>query len=223
MKILAFDTAMAACSAAVIEHDGTSVTVLAHHHEARTRGHAEVLMSVIDDVMQTSRLDYDDLDRLAVTVGPGNFTGVRIGIATARGMALALGIPAIGITTLEAIASAAVEHLGAAAGGIAVANDARRGELYVQRFSADLDALVPPRALTPEAALAELTGGDCTIVGTGLDILSNAAPEAALKTAPQCPDQPDAVHIARLAATKKPADAPPHPVYLRAPDAKLPQ
>ena len=103
MRILAIDTALEACAAAVL--DTAQGAVVAHESIAMTRGHAEALMPLIARVMDASGGGFDALDRIAVTVGPGSFTGLRVGIAAARGFALATGKPAIGLTTLAAFAA----------------------------------------------------------------------------------------------------------------------
>jgi len=223
MKILAFDTAMAACSVAVIEVHGDQHTVLAEHHEARPRGHAEVLVPLIAEVMERAGTSFDDLDRIAVTTGPGTFTGVRIGIATARGLALASGLPLVGITTLEAIAAGAAE-LSTGQRSIATVIDARRGEVYIQCFGPDMDPLSTPAALPYETAAAELAATAPLLVGTGVHLITPfLAPGADVAREESAADQPRAVIIARRAAVHEPSDEPPVPVYLRAPDAKLPQ
>ncbi|WP_288927951.1 tRNA (adenosine(37)-N6)-threonylcarbamoyltransferase complex dimerization subunit type 1 TsaB [uncultured Maritimibacter sp.] len=121
--ILAFDTSAAHCAAALLVGGAiTQVTV-----EAMAKGQAERLMPLLQDVMTTARLSFDDLDAVAVGVGPGNFTGIRIAVSAARGLALGLGKPAIGVSTLEA------QALGHPRPCRAVA-DARRGMVYVQEF-----------------------------------------------------------------------------------------
>jgi tRNA threonylcarbamoyl adenosine modification protein YeaZ len=218
MKILAFDTAMAACSAAVLATDGVEPVLLARVWEARARGHAEILMSRIEQVMDEAALGFGALGRIAVTVGPGTFTGVRIGVAAARGMALALGIEATGVTTLEAVARGAqAQHAGRP---LCVAIDARRGELYVQCFDAALRGLSEPAALPPRQAAALAVRHGCVVVGTGAALLRDAA--RGLDCAADAPLQPDALHVALAAAGRPPGGGPPEPLYLRAPDAKLP-
>ena len=163
-------------------------------------------------VMAQAGLAFDRLDRIAVTVGPGSFTGLRVGIAFAKGLALALDKPAVGIGTLEALAAEA-------AGLVFPAIDARRGQLYLQAFE-DGRALMAPDALSAEVAaarLAELSQGrPFTLVGSGAALLADVAPGAAIIAA----EGPDARHVARLAAARAPG--PLKPLYLRAPDAKLP-
>ena len=121
--ILAFDTSAAHCAAALLVGGAiTQVTV-----EAMAKGQAERLMPLLQDVMTTAGLSFDDLDAVAVGVGPGNFTGIRIAVSAARGLALGLGKPAIGVSTLEA------QALGYPRPCRAVA-DARRGMVYAQDF-----------------------------------------------------------------------------------------
>ena len=148
MNILAFDTTLGACSAAVF--DSAANRVLASEFAAMQRGHAEALMPMVARVMAASALSFTDIDRFAVTLGPGSFTGVRVGVAAARALALACARPAIGIGTLEALAASlpAAARLPAACapgsgaqaaaadGAFAIALDARRGEVYVQPFTA---------------------------------------------------------------------------------------
>ena len=105
MRVLAIDTALAACSAAVLDTDHGG-GVLASDSLSMTRGHAEALMPLIYHVMQRARMAFADLDRVAVTTGPGSFTGLRVGISAARGIALAADKPAVGVSTLTAYAAA---------------------------------------------------------------------------------------------------------------------
>jgi tRNA threonylcarbamoyladenosine biosynthesis protein TsaB len=100
--VLAFDTSAGACSAAVLGGDGT---VLARRCEALERGHAERLLPMLRDVLAEAGVEIADLALLAVTIGPGTFTGIRIGLAAARGLALASGLPLVGVTSLEAVAA----------------------------------------------------------------------------------------------------------------------
>ena len=223
MKILAFDTAMAACSVALVDGDGDGYSLLAGHEEARPRGHAEVLVPLIGQVMEEARTSFADLDRIAVTTGPGTFTGVRIGIATARGLALASGVPLVGITTLEAIAADAME-LGTEKRPVACVIDARRGEVYVQCFAADMEPLSAPAAMSYEAAAAGLADHGPVLVGTGAHLLTPfLAPDRGILRDDRAADQPRAAVVAQRAALREPAAEPPVPLYLRAPDAKLPK
>lgn len=207
MRILAVDTCLPACSAAVLH----GATVLASSSEAMVKGHQERLASMVNEVMGQAGLRFQDLDRIGVTVGPGSFTGLRVGVAFAKGLAAALGKPCVGVDTLAALVA---EEPGVAAALI----DARRGQVYVQVFE-DGRALMAPDVLPVETAaarLAELCAGrPVTLVGSGAPLLAPALPRAVVKTLAA----PDPVVVARLAAKVR-DPAPPKPLYLRPPDAR---
>lgn len=221
MRILALDTALGACSVALWE-DGK---IRARRYQARTRGHAEVLMDLVGEVEEEARCRSLDCDRLAVTIGPGTFTGLRVSLAAARGLALATGLPLIGITTLQAIAA----NTNCKEGQIAALLDAKRGEVYGQIFKAGAGSslVTQPQILTHEAAEALVRKargeGPLGLVGTGAKLIASRIGEGALADLVKAPDQPDAAVVASLAAlVSDPASAPPRPLYLRDPDAKLP-
>src|ERR1700724_4063210 len=131
MRILAIDTALEACAAGIIEMPDR---VLAEESVAMARGHAEALMPLLARVMNRAALGFPDLDRIAVTVGPGSFTGLRVGIAAARGIALAAGKPAVGLSTLSAFAA---PHLAEdETVPVLAAIDARHEHVYLQVFAA---------------------------------------------------------------------------------------
>lgn len=221
-RLLAFDAAGSACSAAVWV-DGR---VLAQRFEAMRRGQSERLVPMIQAVMAEARLDYAALEAIAVTLGPGGFTGVRIGLATARGLALACGRPVLGVSSFAAVAAAvtAEERRGRR---LAVLLDAKRADLYVQAFGGDLTPLAEPASLPPEDLASRLPAGPLTLVGDGVaqgyralaearggDLLVSAAPGHA-----------DAARVAELAAAlplPEPDDRVPVPLYLRPPDVTLP-
>jgi tRNA threonylcarbamoyladenosine biosynthesis protein TsaB len=219
--LLAFDAAGRGCSAAVWR-DGA---VLAADRAAMARGQAERLVPMIESVLATAGVDHGELDALAVTTGPGAFTGVRIGLATARGYALALGIPAIGIGSLRAIA-AGTEPAERAGRRVLVLIDAKRADVYAQAFHPDLTPAGEAMAVTPEALDAALPPGPLLLAGDG-----DAGAEAALRAAGRelyrssAPALADPGTIAHLAAREPlpAADAPPpRPVYLRPPDVTWP-
>jgi tRNA threonylcarbamoyladenosine biosynthesis protein TsaB len=172
--------------------------------------------------MQEARLEFADLDRIAVTRGPGTFTGVRAGIAAARGLALACGAAVVTATSLEVMALACRERLGTAecASGFVVAHDARRGEFYMQSFGAEADAVsVPVLATAGEAARIAAPFG--IVAGSGARAVAAEAERAGASLRFALPDLlPDAIHLARLAMGRPPSDKPAAPLYLRAPDAK---
>lgn len=208
MLLLGLDTCLNACSVAVLDGD----RVLAHRSEAMARGHQERLAPMTRAVMADAGVDFIQLRRIGATVGPGSFTGLRVGVAFAKGLGSALGIPAVGVGSLEALAA---EADGLVAGAI----DARRDQVYLQVFE-DGEPLMAPDVLplgTAAARLAELGGARAlTLVGSGAPLLAETAPGARLVI----PDGCDARHVARLATRKSPTTI--RPLYLRAPDAKLP-
>jgi tRNA threonylcarbamoyladenosine biosynthesis protein TsaB len=203
MIVLALDTALAAAQAAVLDGDA----VLAAESRPMASGHAEALVPLIEAVLEAGGRGYDELDRIAVTVGPGSFAGVRIALSVARALGLALGKPVVGVTTLAALA----HGRGAAVAAI----DARRSGVYVQRFtqSAAMDAA---SALSLAAAAAALPR--CArLVGSGAPLLAALRPDAVVLDAPAFPP---IEAVARLGRDIDPAASRPKPLYLRPPDAK---
>jgi len=211
MIVLALDTALGACSVAVVR-DGQ---VLASASEPMLRGHQERLAPLAAETMRAASLSFPEIDRVGVTIGPGSFTGLRVGLAFAKGLGLALDKPCVGVGTLEALA-ASDPGLGLTAAVI----DAKRGQVYLQAFESGV-AVMAPDALPVETAAARLAelwrGGPLRLIGPGAGLLADVAPGAEVveRTAP------DPAAIGTLAA-KKPALAGARPLYLRAPDAKLP-
>ena len=218
MRILAIDTALEACAAAVL--DTEQGKVIARESKAMTRGHAEALMPLIERVMIQSGGGFDSLDRFAVTVGPGSFTGLRVGIAAARGLALATGKPAVGLTTLSAFAAPLIAaddtH------PVVVAIDARHEHVYLQVFGPAGRTLVPPRVVSLRDALrAATTSRAPRLVGTGAAMLARAWPTT--ERPPRSVEQlnaPDIDWVAHLGAAAPEAASPPKPLYLRPPDAQ---
>lgn len=212
MRLLAFDTAAAACSVAVME-DGA---LRAHRLVEMARGHAEALLPMIAETLAEAGLGYRDLDRLAVTVGPGAFTGLRIGLAAARGLALATGLPVVGVTTFEAIAHGAAADLP----GLIVA-ETKRADVYAQPFAAPGEPAAPPAAVEAGdlPALAEAHPGP--LVGDAAE--RAAALLAGLGVARRAvPARVDARAVAAVAAARSTVDpAPPRPLYLRPPSVTV--
>lgn len=223
MNILALDTTMQACSAAVLRDAGKTRDIF-RLCEERERGHAEALMPMIEKVMDKSGLSFDGLDRIAVTVGPGTFTGVRVGVAAARGLALATGAGLVGVTSLAVMARAVmnenedVPHSGI----VAIAADARRGQVYFAMFDAQGRALCDHMVLTPQEAAGLLpASGGVTLAGNAAVPVADAA--IALGQSPQTVLerlQPDAATLAGMAVERDLEPGPVRPLYLRAPDAK---
>jgi len=213
MKILAVDTALGGCSVALLGGED----ILAHIFEAMDRGHAERLAPMVDEAMKQAGVEFSSLDRLAVTTGPGTFTGQRVGLAFMRGLRLALKKPLTGITTLEAIASAAQAETGQRKA--AVIHDARREEAYL--LLRDGDAVMQePMVLPFVDAIGRIRAfGPCAVAGTGAGSAIEALGADFTLSAMR---QPDALWVARLAQQRPVTDDAPGPLYLRAPDAKLP-
>src|SRR4051794_9804426 len=145
MLILAIDTALGACSAAVL--DTHAARIIASETLVMTRGHAEAVMPLIARVMDAAAIEFAVLDRIAVTTGPGSFTGMRVGIAAARGIALAAAKPAIGLTTFAGFAAPYIAADDSTA--LVTAIDARHEHVYLQVFGAGGGTLIPPRAAPP--------------------------------------------------------------------------
>ena len=219
--LLAFDAAGRGCSAAVWR-DGT---VLAADRAAMARGQAERLVPMIESVLAAAGVDHGELDALAVTTGPGAFTGVRIGLATARGYALALGIPAIGIGSLRAIA-AGTEPAERAGCSVLVLIDAKRADVYAQAFDPDLTPAGEAMAVTPEALDAALPPGPLLLAGDGdagaEDTLRAAGRELYRSSAPALADPGTIAHLAAREPLPAADAPPPRPVYLRPPDVTWP-
>ncbi|GEO83637.1 MULTISPECIES: tRNA (adenosine(37)-N6)-threonylcarbamoyltransferase complex dimerization subunit type 1 TsaB [Alphaproteobacteria] len=206
MIVLAIDTAGVDCSAAV--YDGTAGRLLGECSEMIGRGHAEKLMATIDAALDAASIDLAAVDRIAVTVGPGSFTGIRVGVAAARGLALSLGIEAVGISTLPVLA-----HMAADEGApLLAAMDAKRGEIYLQRFSAAREPLSTAEMGTLDDFKVLAASGAWQVTGSARQLLSD--PGAATET-----DRFAIAVVAKLGAEAKAAGKP-KPLYLRGPDAK---
>ena len=239
MILLAFDTAQGALSAALFDAGShvangagqeSEPVLLSHVFEARARGHAERLLPALEEVLAEAGLGFADLDALAVTVGPGTFTGLRVGLAAARGLALARKLPCIGVTTLEAVAEpVALQH----GDRVAVSFDARREEVYFQIFDENQGVVTEPALLPLEIAAenaAQHTGAaKLVLAGTGAALLAERLLPMGVEALPaDTRPQPDARAIGRIAIRRigeRGLDAfrvPPAPLYIRAPDAKLP-
>ncbi|MCG6207389.1 tRNA (adenosine(37)-N6)-threonylcarbamoyltransferase complex dimerization subunit type 1 TsaB [Rhodopseudomonas sp. HC1] len=217
MLILAIDTALEACSAAVLDTDANRL--LASESEPMQRGHAEALVPMLARVMQASGLGFADLDRIAVTTGPGSFTGLRVGLSAARGIALAADKPVVGLTTLSAYAAPLVSERDDTP--ILSAIDARHDHVYYQLVSGNGTRLVRPRVGPIAEALEAARQGAPRLVGNAAALLAARWP-ALTPPAPLIDQQPapDIFWIAWLGAAANPEVAPARPFYLRAPDAK---
>lgn len=220
MRILGFDTATTACSVALWE-DGR---IVARRLEHMPRGQSERLIPMVLEVMTERRAKFADLDLLAVTNGPGAFTGLRIGLAAARGMALAGNLPCFGVTTLAAVA-AGVPAAERQNRKLLVVLESKRADVYAQAFTPDLapeggpEAVLPadlPRLAETDAKRGVIVAGDAA--ERVLEVLIRAGREATVSSAPGIPD---AATVATLAAENWSGEEPPvlpRPLYLRPPD-----
>ena len=210
MKLLALDTSMAACSAAILDTDRD--VILARRWVAMERGHAEALAPMIAEVLQEAELHPRDLSRIAVTAGPGTFTGVRIGLAMARGLGLALGIPVAGLDSLAAIAANVPPGR-----PVLVAADARKEEVYAAGFDADGTRRFGPEVMSLGEAARRLAPGS-VVLGTAAERIMAIA-GAADWLHPPGVDLPDAAALARRSAMLPRPGSMPQPIYLRSADA----
>jgi tRNA threonylcarbamoyladenosine biosynthesis protein TsaB len=211
--ILALDASAAACSVA-LAHEGR---IAAWREAAMDRGHAEALMPLVMDVMTEAEMGFDDLTTIAVGVGPGSFTGIRIAIAAARGIGLAAHRPVAGIDSFSAVAAAitAGERVGRS---LLVVIESRRTELFGQYFDAELRVLGEPMVLPAEALLHHRPPGVLLIAGDGARHL----PDGADITRASDAGRPGARAIARLAGAGRCILAA-RPLYLRPADVSLPK
>lgn len=223
MNVLAFDSCLGALSVAVRWRDAHGQGHVRRAREVRDRGHAERLMPMIAEVMREAGLAFTDIGRIAVTVGPGTFTGVRGGVAAARGLVLASGITAVGATSLVVMAHQAREQLGPTLrdGLLAVAIDARRDAVYLQLFAGAGNAQVtPPLVLAVGEAVHCFAGRSAVVVGSGAELVARALRAAGREGEAALVDlQPDARALAAIAADLMP-DPTLRPLYLRPPDVK---
>jgi tRNA threonylcarbamoyladenosine biosynthesis protein TsaB len=217
MLILAIDTALDACSVAVL--DTRTSRLIAQESQPMKRGHAEALMPMIARVMNEAELAFTALDRIAVTTGPGSFTGLRVGLSAARGIALAAGKPVLGVTTLTAFAAPVVSAN--AAQPVIAAIDARHDHVYVQAVAGDGSPLMSPRVAPIDEALDAAGFGAPYLVGNAAGILAERWPaDAPPPFQVDMRAAPDINWVAWLGAALDPETAPARPYYLRAPDAK---
>lgn len=204
--ILAIDTCEGNCSAALMAGDA----VLAVRSEAIGRGHAERLLPMIDEMLLEASCTFDDVDRIAVTVGPGTFTGLRIGLSVARGLGLALGRPVLGLTSLQVLAAQADAREGERVHAVVMG---RGGQAFYQAFGARPGAL--PESLGEPCGLdgadiaALVASSPGVVIGSGVSLLDDGATGVAV----------DPVMLGRLASKVEPGEYPPEPAYFRAADA----
>lgn len=214
MRILAIDTALGACAACVMEAEAQEP--LAQETLVMERGHAEALLPLLDRLVSNVAGGFASLDRVAVTVGPGSYTGLRVGIAAARAIGLAARVPVVGVTTLSALLAALVADENRRL--LAAAIDAKHGQVYFQAISPGGQSIVAPSLVRVRDA-ARLMGGTASLVGSGAPAV--AAEIAGIDIAVHDSKPfPDIAWVARLGLVADPAHALPKPLYLRGPDAR---
>jgi len=216
MRVLAIDTALEACSAALL--DTGQGAILARQSRPMVRGHAEALLPLISDVMVQCETEFAQIDRVAVTTGPGSFTGLRVGLSAARGIGLAAGKPVVGLTTLAALAAPYIAADDTTS--VAVAIDARHNHVYLQIFGPAGRTLIAPRIVPVAEAVRSAANAPIRLVGSGAPMLAAAWPKNS--TPPLAVDErraPDIDWVARLGAAASESQSAPKPLYLRPPDA----
>jgi tRNA threonylcarbamoyladenosine biosynthesis protein TsaB len=218
MRVLVIDTALGLCTAGVFEAADGEARALGLRSEVMTRGHQERLAGMARDAVAeaggSGAGGFDGIERIGVTVGPGSFTGLRVGLAFAQGLGAALGRPVVGVSTLDGLAASSD-----GAGPAAALIDARRGQVYA-RLRRDGKAEGPAEALPLDEARmrAGALGPGVRLIGSGAALVAGGMADVEIVDVPG----PSPEALARLTAAADPAAAPPRPLYLRAPDATPP-
>ena len=216
LRILAIDTALEACAACVATDD--SDDLLAEESMPLVRGHAEALLPLIERIMARVEGGFEGLDRIAVTVGPGSYTGLRVGLSAARAIGLAANIPVVGVTTLSALLAPQLALTGEAT--IVAAIDARHGAVYLQAMSVAEGVVIPPRHVALEEAVALLGRRPAILTGSGAPALAAVAGAAGVPVEVAETGAPQIAWVASLGLVADPDQALPRPLYLRGPDAQ---
>ena len=211
---LALDCSARFCAAALYEAE--SDRVLASASPDIGRGHAEQLPAIVEAVLAEAGVDLTSIQRIGVTVGPGSFAGIRVGVAFARGLALALGVPCVGVGSLEAIAGPAAHQEG---GPVMAVLDAKRDHVWALLVDSRGAVVEPAAELMPAAAAALALASRCGLIGSGAVLLSGMEASLASRIIAD-PAAPEIAEVARIAAHLDPAANPPEPRYLREADAK---
>lgn len=214
MRILAIDTALETCAACVTAEDAEAP--LSAESLPMGRGHAESLLPLIERVIARVEGGFDAIDRVAVTVGPGSYTGLRVGLSAARAIGLSTGKPVVGVGTLSALLAPLLAE--ATEGTIAAAIDARHGAVYVQALGPG-DGLAPAH-LAIEVAAERLGTGPVLLTGSGAPLLAAALAERGVQARIAGVGGADIASVASLGLLADPAQALPRPLYLRGPDAR---
>ena len=222
MNLLALDTCFDQCSVAAGRRLRSLTPSIAYAATPMATGHAEHLMPMIEMVMAESGMAFSELERIVVTTGPGTFTGARIAVSAARALALATGAAVVPVSSLQLMAMNPVVAT-AGASRLAIATDARRGEVYFQTFHPrSLQPLSAPEVLVIGDAAASLAGYEAVIAGSGAAAVAESAAKPGHSVRAICPDLlPEAIDMLFLSSEWPVADRV-APLYLRPPDAKPP-
>jgi tRNA threonylcarbamoyladenosine biosynthesis protein TsaB len=213
--ILAIETSGSACSVALLLPGAVAGRPPAHEIMATAHGHATALAPMIARIARAADVALPALKTIAVSCGPGGFTGIRVGLATARAMALAIGCPIVGVGSFQALAATAIRSGGPLAARNLVVLDSRRSELFAVELGADMAALSPPALLTAEQIEARC-GQESVMLIADAELTRLAGLGGLSATA-------DAVAVADLAMTRPDLHLPAEPIYLRPPDISQPK
>jgi len=213
--LLAVETSASACSVALWAADTKPGQPPAHEIVATSHGHATALAPMIARVAKTAGIELIALEAIAVSCGPGAFTGIRVGLATARAMALAIGCPVVGIGSFQVLAATASRSGGPLAERNLVVLDSRREELFAIELAADLRPLSSPQLLTSDQITARCRSDNMMLIADAE--LTLLAPLGGMRS------NLDAMAVAELAATRPDLHLPAEPIYLRPPDVSQPK
>lgn len=216
MRILAIDTSCGACAAAV--YDGQARAALSQRCLPMAHGHAEALAPMVESVVGEVEGGLASLGVIAVAVGPGSFTGIRIGLAMARAMGLTLGIPVVGVSTLVAFAAPLLDD--PRPGVIVSTVDAKHGGVYFQAFEPTGRPLFGPRMGSFRDAVRAVGAGPARVAGDAAQDFALEAQRAGMACEATATPYPDIVAIARIGLACNPSDWPARPLYIKPPDAK---
>jgi tRNA threonylcarbamoyl adenosine modification protein YeaZ len=216
VRILAIDTALDLCAACVMS--GSEAELLSVESLSMSRGHAEALLPLVERVLARVEGGFASLDRIAVTVGPGSYTGLRVGLSAARAIGLATGRPVVGVGTLSALLAPLLAD--SAEGTLAAAIDARHGAIYVQALATTSGEVLAPSHMPIAEAAARLGPGPVTLAGSGAPLLAEALAALGVTAHVASTTAADISAVAQLGMVADPAHAQPRPLYLRGPDAR---
>lgn len=215
MILLAVDTALDDCAVAILRDDGAPPIVVG---EVIGRGHAEKLMAMIEAATAQAGVSLGEIDAFAASIGPGSFTGIRVGVAAVRGFAVATGRPALGVSSLEAIALGA--RAGAEGRPLMTVLDARKDEVYVGLFAGDGAPIGEAMVISAIEAASRAIEAGAALVGPGSALVAAHMTDAVVVPLPEGRDVEAIAAIAAGRFARGEIGAPPAPLYVRPPDAK---